>query len=168
MMLGTRRYANTGTWVRHGAIGGLVGGLVMAMVAMLYTLFAQDDLLAPLKQMGATFFRYESGSLGSMITGLMLHMMMSVVFGIVFALIVKGRATGFGSLIGAGMIFIAVEWAISRFIVLPVVDQPLVATFGATGGIVAHAMYGAVLGLWLASKVSADDVSPVVARQDQA
>ena len=164
-MLGTRSDGDTGTWMRNGAIGGLIGGMVMAMVAMLYTLLAQGDLLAPLKQMGATFFRSDPGSLGSMIAGLMLHMMMSVVFGIAFALIVRGRATGFGPLVMAGMIFIAVEWAIARFVVLPVVDQPLVASFGAIGGMIAHAMYGAVLGLWLAWKVSADDVSAVAGTQ---
>ena len=160
-MLGTRHYEDTGTWIRHGAVGGLIGGMVMAMVAMLYTLVAQGDLLAPLKQMGATFFRSDSGSAGSLIAGLMLHMMMSVALGIIFALIVRGRATGFGQLIVAGMIFIAVEWAIARFVVLPIVDQPLVATFGASGGIIAHAMYGAVLGLWLAWKVAPHAVAAV-------
>lgn len=160
-MRGTRHYKDTGLWVRRGAIGGLIGGLVMAMVAMLYTLVAQGDLLAPLKQMGATFFKADSGSAGSLLAGLMLHMMMSVIFGIVFALIVRGRASGFAPLIVAGMIFIAVEWAIARFVVLPVVDQPLIATFGAIGGMIAHMMYGAVLGLWLARQVSADDVSAV-------
>ena len=158
-MLGTRQFEDTRTWVRNGAIGGLIGGMVMAMVAMLYTLVAQGDLFAPLKQMGATFFRSDSGSAGSLVAGLILHMMMSVILGIVFVLIVKGRATGFGPLIVAGMIFIAVEWAIARFVVLPVVDQPLVATFGAIGGIIAHAMYGAVLGLWLAWKIGTDAVA---------
>ena len=160
-MLGTRHYEDAGTWVRHGAIGGLIGGMVMAMVAMLYTLLAQGDLLAPLKQMGATFFKTDSGSAGSLIAGLMLHMMMSAIFGIVFALIVRGRATGVGPLIVAGMIFVAAEWAVARFVVLPIVDAPLVATFGAIGGMIAHAMYGAVLGLWLAWNVGAQDVPAV-------
>ena len=160
-MLGARQFEDTGVWVRHGAIGGLIGGTVMAMVAMLYTLVAQGDLLAPLKQMGATFFRSDSGSAGSLVAGLMLHMMMSVIFGIVFVLIVRGRATGFGPLIVAGMVFIGVEWAVARFVVLPVVDAPLVATFGAVGGIIAHAMYGAVLGLWLAWKIGTDSVAAV-------
>lgn len=150
-----------GAWMRHGAIGGLIGGMVMAMIAMVYTLFAQGDLLAPLKQMGATFFRSDSGSGGSLVAGLMLHMMMSVIFGIVFALILRGRVAGFGPLIAAGLIFIGVEWAVARFVVLPIVDAPLVATFGAIGGIIAHAMYGAVLGLWLAWKSRTDSAAPV-------
>jgi hypothetical protein len=137
-------------WVRQGALGGLVAGIVMAMVAMIYTLVAQGDLLAPLKQMGATFFPSDSGSGISQLAGLMLHMVMSIIFGVVFALIVSGRAQGYGPLIVAGIIYIAVEWAVARFVVLPVVDPPLVSTFGAIGGIVAHMMFGIVLGAWLA------------------
>jgi hypothetical protein len=136
----------------QGALGGLIAGMVMAMVAMLYTLIAQGELLAPLKQMGATFFPADSGSAASLVAGLVLHMMMSIAFGIAFTLIAKDRISGVGPLVLAGMIFIAVEWAIARFVVLPVVDRPLVATFGASGGILAHLMFGIVLGGWLAWK----------------
>ncbi len=153
-MINATRTEATDTCVRAGALGGLIAGIVMAMVAMLYTLAAQGDLLAPLKQMGATFFPSDSGSGISMLAGLMLHMIMSIIFGIVFALIVKGRAQGYAPLAIAGIIYIAVEWAIARFIVLPAIDPPLVATFGAIGGIVAHMMFGIALGLWLAWKIA--------------
>lgn len=79
-------------------------------------------------------------------------MMLSIAFGIVFALIAQDRIGGFGPLVLAGMIFIAAEWAIARFVVLPVIDRPLVATFGASGGVLAHLMFGIVLGGWLAWK----------------
>lgn len=144
--------ATTSVWAGQGALGGLIAGMVMAMVAMLYTLIAQGDLLAPLKQMGATFFPTDSGSPASLVAGLVLHMMMSIAFGVVFALIAKDRIGGFGRLALAGMVFIAVEWAIARFVVLPAVDRPLVETFGASGGILAHLMFGIVLGGWLAWK----------------
>ena len=144
--------ATTRSSAGQGALGGLIAGIVMAMVAMLYTFIAQGDLLAPLKQMGATFFPADSGSGASLVAGLVLHMMMSIAFGVVFALIANGRIGGVGPLVLAGMIFIAVEWAIARFVVLPVVDRPLVATFGASGGILAHLMFGIVLGGWLAWK----------------
>jgi hypothetical protein len=140
----------TRAWASQGALGGLIAGMVMAMVAMLYTLIAQGDLLDPLKQMGAAFFPADSGSLASLVAGLVLHMMMAIAFGIVFALLTQDRIGGFGPLVIAGMIFIAVEWAIARFVVLPALDRPLVATFGASGGILAHLMFGVVLGGWLA------------------
>jgi hypothetical protein len=148
------RTDHIGNWVRQGALGGLIAGIVMAMVAMMYTLVAQSDLLAPLKQMGATFFPSDSGSGMSLLAGLMLHMVMSITFGIVFALIVVGRASGYGPLAVAGVVYVAVEWAIARFVVLPAVDPALVTTFGATGGIVAHVMFGIVLGGWLAWRLA--------------
>jgi len=142
--------STTRTSATRGAFGGLIAGMVMAMVAMLSTLIAQGDVLAPLKQMGATFFAADSGSAASLVAGLTLHMMMSIGIGIVFALIAGPRILGGGPLVLAAMAFIAVEWAIARFVVLPAIDAPLVATFGATGGVIAHIMFGVVLGGWLA------------------
>jgi hypothetical protein len=148
------RTDHIGNWVRQGALGGLIAGIVMAMVAMMYTLVAQNDVLAPLKQMGATFFPLDSGSGISLLAGLMLHMVMSIIFGIAFALIVVNRASGYAPLVIAGVIYVAFEWAIARFVVLPVLDPPLVTTFGAIGGIVAHMMFGIVLGAWLAWRLA--------------
>jgi hypothetical protein len=148
------RTDHIGNWVRQGALGGLIAGIVMAMVAMMYTLVAQNDVLAPLKQMGATFFPLDSGSGISLLAGLMLHMVMSIIFGIAFALIVVNRASGYAPLVIAGVIYVASEWAIARFVVLPVLDPPLVTTFGAIGGIVAHMMFGIVLGAWLAWRLA--------------
>jgi hypothetical protein len=148
------RTDHIGNWVRQGALGGLIAGIVMAMVAMMYTLVAQNDVLAPLKQMGATFFPLDSGSGISLLAGLMLHMVMSIIFGIAFALIVVNRASGYAPLVITGVIYVAFEWAIARFVVLPVLDPPLVTTFGAIGGIVAHMMFGIVLGAWLAWRLA--------------
>ncbi len=144
------QFAATRISAAQGAIGGLIAGMVMAMVAMLYTLIARGDLLAPLKQMGATFFAADSGSVASLGAGLVLHMMVSILFGVLFALVVRERIAGLGPLVLAGMFFIVIEWAIARFVVLPIVDRPLVTTFGASGGIAAHLMFGVVLGGWLA------------------
>ncbi len=158
------RTATDRGWLREGGTGGLIGGVVMAMVAMTYTLVAQGDLLAPLKQMGALFFAIDPGSALSMIAGLMLHMVMSITFGIVFALLVQGRASGYLPLPIAGMIFSVVEWAFASYVVLPAIDRPLLATFAATGGIVAHLMYGAVLGLWIAWRLAPVAASSNVSR----
>jgi hypothetical protein len=145
---------------RDGIVGGLIGGMVMAMVAMGYGLVAEGDLLAPLKQMGGLFFPSDSGSIASLVAGLMLHMMTAAVFGVVF--VALARAAGIGDfpvpalgrwpVAAVGMMYILVEWVVASFLVLPVVDRPLLPTFASLGGIVAHAMYGVVLGWWVASR----------------
>lgn len=150
-MVGTiERAGDQGAWIRGGAIGGFLAGVVMAMVAMLYTLVAQGDLLAPLKQMGATFFAADPASAASLLAGMMLHVITAIALGVVFALVARGRLDGAGPLVVGGMAFIAVEWAVASFLVLPAIDKPLLTTFASVGGVVAHAMYGVVLGLWLA------------------
>lgn len=137
--------------LREGILGGIAAGIVMAMVAMMYTLVTQGDLLAPVKQMGALFFPTDSGSAVSLIAGLMLHMMSAAIFGATFVLLARNISTltGFGALSLAAMTYIAVEWAVAAFVVLPAVDRPLIATFATVGGFVAHAMYGLALASWL-------------------
>lgn len=137
--------------LQEGILGGIAAGIVMAMVAMMYTLVTQGDLLAPLEQMGALFFPTDSGSAVSLIAGLMLHMMSTAIFGAVFVLLARSISmlTGFAALSLAAMAYIVVEWAVAAFVVLPAVDRPLLATFATIGGFVAHAMYGLALAAWL-------------------
>jgi hypothetical protein len=143
---------------REGALGGIVAGAVMAMVAMLYTLVAQGDLLAPLKQMGALFFPNEAGSAISMLAGMMLHLVTAALLGLAFVLVAKRTIAselvpstiGFWSLAVAGMVFIVTEWLVASFLILPLLDRPLLATFASVGGFAAHLMYGIVLAGWLA------------------
>lgn len=137
--------------LREGILGGIAAGIVMAMVAMTYTLVAEGDLLAPLKQMGALFFPADSGSAVSLIAGLMLHMMSAAIFGAVFVLLARSLSmtTGLLPLAIAAVAYIVVEWAVAAFAVLPAVDRPLLATFATAGGFAAHAMYGLALAWWL-------------------
>ncbi len=150
-VVGTIERTNeSSTWIRRGAVGGFVAGVVMAMVAMVYTLSAQGDLLAPLKQMGGTFFAADPASAVSLLVGMMLHVMTAIALGVVFALAARDRLDSAGPLVLGGMVFTAIEWAVASFLVLPAIDKPLLTTFASVGGIVAHATYGVVLGLWLA------------------
>lgn len=163
----------SGLRLREGILGGLAAGIVMAMVAMMYALVAENDLLAPVKQMGALFFPNDSGSAISIVAGLMLHMMVGAAFGAIFVLLVRGVAggalgdrPGFWTVAFAGMVFIVVEWAIASFGILPVVDRPLLATFASVGGFVAHLMYGVVLAWWLVARsANATETVPVGAQQ---
>lgn len=143
--------------LREGVLGGIVAGLVMAMVAMMYTRVTQGDALAPLKQMGAVFFGSNDASGIGMLAGMMLHLMMAAIFGAIFVVLARRvisvdlvlSSTGFWPLAIAGMVFVIVEWAVAAFVILPLVDRPLLATFASVGGFVAHFMYGVVLAWWL-------------------
>lgn len=136
-------------WIKEGGIGGIVAGMVMAMVAMMYTLIAQADLFAPIKQIGALFFPSDSASAASVLVGTALHMMTAAGFGVAFALLVRGRIAGITPLAAVATVFALLEWLVASYLILPTIDTALLTTFASAGGFVAHAMYGVVLGLWL-------------------
>ena len=76
----------------RGATAGLLGGIVMALVAMMATaamgmgLFAAPTMIAGILLGPAAAM---AGGVGVIMTGLALHMMLSVVFGLVFAFVVN-------------------------------------------------------------------------------
>ena len=75
----------------RGAIAGLLGGIVMALLAMMATagmgmgLFAAPTLIAGILLGPAAM----AGGVSVIMAGLALHMMLSAVFGLVFAFVVN-------------------------------------------------------------------------------
>jgi len=138
---------------RTGAIGGLAGGLAMAMVMMLVTAVQGMGVFKPLYLIAATVHQpwaMQSGAaLGPVLVGALLHMMLSISFGLVFsaALAVVPGAGATARVVG-GMVWGVLVLAINQSLVLPLVDPAMVT---ATNGllfwwILAHLLFGLVLG----------------------
>ena len=149
------RSTGTGRTVAAGAIAGLIGGVVMAMVMMIVTALAGMGFLAPLYAIAATFNRSWAMAKGvdggPLLAGLMLHMLNSALFGLLFTLLLRGifpRALALPAAALAGMAWGLILLVVNQFIVLPLADPPLVtATSGIFGWwLVGHLMYGVVLG----------------------
>lgn len=134
-----------------GLIAGLIAGVAMAMVAMIVTLISGQGLLAAPQMIAEPFFGpFHPGAinLGALIVGLMIHMMFSVVFGVIFGLIWQGIALGgIVSSVG-GMIYGLILWAVMGFVVAPLVGSHVAQEVRTWGWILAHLMFGLVLGLW--------------------
>lgn len=84
-----------GRWAKQGAIGGVIAGIVFAMFEMIMAavLDGADAFFMPLRMIGAIVLGMKALDPGySLLTagvvGLMLHMMLSIVFGIIFAALV--------------------------------------------------------------------------------
>lgn len=140
----------------RGAIGGLIGGMAMAMFSM-FVAISEDGFWAPVRGITSVVFgdKYYGGdfAFGSVIVGLMGHMMNSVVLGVVFALIagiVPAKASK-STVIVAGMAFGLMVW---------LVMVPLVATQAqsselfadsvpAWAWVVGHLMFGGITALVL-------------------
>ena len=131
-----------------GAFGGLVGGLVfgilMAFPGVLNQAFFGGTGMWTL--LGETFLPAEQTSFHLFFVWL-LHSAMSVLFGIVFALLVRPtfswRATvplavGYGALL----------WFVGPFLLLrTLTGTPLALDLTAVANLVGHLLYGAALGL---------------------
>lgn len=82
----------------------------------------------------------------SIVLGLIVHMMVSAVIGIIFVMIWRTIRGSKGAEVLAGLIYGLILWAVMTFILLPIVGSPMAKV---TGGwfFAAHLMFGIVLGL---------------------
>jgi len=134
-----------------GAIVGLIAGIVMAMWAMIVAAVMGAGLLAPPQMIAEPLFGpFHMGTFnaGAFVVGLMIHMMVSIVFGIIFAAIWQGIARGGIAAIIAGMMYGLIIWVVMSYVVAPVAGSHIAQQMPVWAWIVAHLMFGVVLGLW--------------------
>ncbi len=151
---------NTGKFVVNGAIAGIIAGVVMAMYAMMASVtFLHQGFFTPLygiaapivgKQametsMGQSFYF----TLGPAMIGLVIHMMVSAVFGIIYGFAARAlHIAGFVS-VAAGMMYGVVILLVMSFVVLPIIGSgSMPSTIGWPSFTVEHLMYGVAIGLW--------------------
>jgi uncharacterized membrane protein YagU involved in acid resistance len=144
-----------------GAIAGMLGGAMMAMFTMLATAtylhmgfftplyVIASPLSGPQSMMtamhGSTFYF----ALGPALLGLVVHMMWSALWGIIFGLIAYGlHLRGTAAVIG-GMVYGVLIMLLMNFVVLPIVGAPnLLSLLGGATFIIGHLLFGMVVGLW--------------------
>ncbi|MDZ7883644.1 MAG: hypothetical protein U5N53_12340 [Mycobacterium sp.] len=119
-----------------GAVAGLIGSLVMAMFAMIAALTYQNSgFFTPLYHIGSVFIdpstmmtsmQQAMGgesftfSFGPAVVGAAIHMMVGVMYGIVFALIVHMTKLRGPILLLAGAMYGVVVFAVSAWVALPI------------------------------------------------
>jgi uncharacterized membrane protein YagU involved in acid resistance len=145
-----------------GAIAGMVAGAVMAMYAMLASAtFLHQGFFTPLygiaspivgtSAMATSMQQGVYFSLGPALVGLIVHMMWSAMFGVIFALIARAvRLHGALALVAGVTFGLAVQLVMS-VIVLPLVGQGgMAGEIGLPSFTVEHLLFGLTLGLWVA------------------
>jgi hypothetical protein len=111
-----------GEIIKAGVVAGIIGGMLMAMIMMVATAAGGMGLLAPLRLIAATFYGKDAMTGGGpLIVGLMVHMMNSMVFGVLFAWIAGRRLATLPALM-AGVAFGVAIWAIMTFGGLPMLN----------------------------------------------
>lgn len=156
--------------LKRGALGGLAGGVVMAMWSMIVMWLIGVGFWTPLNLMAHTF--WPSAPLdatfrpAALAIGLVVHLMMSVALGLVLAILVRaaGRiAASWAGLAAVGMAYGLVVWLVNQFVIWPMIDPLAAQAFTPWVFAVGHLMYGLVAGLALiGTSVSAGREAPSV------
>lgn len=134
--------------LKGGITGGIVSGLAMGVVGMVYSLAAGTGAFLPLKLIAASVFGVTAilGGPGVVFVGLVLHLVISAFWGTVFARL-NPLDIPAGTVIGNGVLFGIIVWAIMTFLALPVVDPTMYQRIGLSPGMwfFQHLVYGAFL-----------------------
>ncbi len=157
-LLSERGSIHSGAWraysIGDGAIGGLIGGMLMGMVSMvLFPMLELGGFWQPMNLIAA-LFNQEWGRIAgfallpSMI-GMMVHLMMSAGLGAVFAW--TASRTG-GNLVVKAVLASLVVWALMDFLVLPIVNPIMDEVFVEWLFALVHVVYGVGLGGYLMAR----------------
>lgn len=157
-----------------GLLGGIAGGIGMAMWMMIKAATAGQGFWAPVSMCLASFV-YRGWARRMMdqmmmlqqqgqmmqpgfegihgLVGIVLHMAVSMLFGVVFALILSGglgRRLGAAGTVAAGIVYGAAIWLVMEFAILPIINSFMVDNIkdmvGSWVFFVAHLLFGMILG----------------------
>jgi len=146
------RYTDTfrNDLIAAGAIAGFLGGACMALLTMILSASAGMGFWHPVELMSGIFYGVDAilGGVGPVITGLIVHAILTTALGALFGAILpvdqaeSGRATGWGLVYGA------LCWAAITFVVLPVMNQTMKDRVDLAPGwwFASFLLYGVVLG----------------------
>lgn len=134
-----------------GIVAGVIAGVAMAAVAMMLMPLVGRAFLTPVKLMAGTFQGEAAvgGGAGTVLLGAMIHMVMSALFGLIFALIVHALGWGsVGALIVAGIVWAVLLFLVNQYVTLRIVDKVMAERMPPLAFLASHVVYGVVLG-WL-------------------
>ena len=157
--LSTTRTNIWAKWIGAGLIASLVMGMWEMMVEAIIPngagfWSAPTYIAATLLRNLQTVARPVPFDLVAVMAGLMGHMMNSVIFGLIFALVIAPRIKSLVGHVAAGMLYGAVVYAVMALAVVPLVD-PVMANLNAVVFFLGHLMWGVALGAltyWTAAK----------------
>ena len=135
--------------VGGGIVAGIIGGIVMAAFSMVHAAMVGVGFWTPLRLIAATTSGVDAliGGGGILIWGLMIHMMVSAMYGVILAALLPRRA-GTAAGFGIGLAYGVAVWAVMTFIGLPLVNSTMQARIALMPGwwFFEHLLFGSVTG----------------------
>ncbi|HET8632428.1 MAG TPA: hypothetical protein VFL91_33800 [Thermomicrobiales bacterium] len=133
-----------------GLIGGLIGGVAMAMVAMMLMPMLKQSPLYPVQLMAATVEGPSAvgGGMSADMLGAMIHMVMSAIFGVIYGVVLGALGwTALWVLIVAGIVWALFLYVVNEYGTLPLIDKVMAERMPPLAFMMSHVAYGAVLGV---------------------
>lgn len=152
----------TGLPIGRAILGGLIGSVAMAMWAMAVAGAMGMGFWTPIQLIAATWYgpaamMHLSG--GVILAGLMTHMMMGALLGIILAIafrVLPGLAPGRARLLG-GVVYGLVVWVLMQFVILKVVDPIMASHMTPWAFALGHMMFGIVAAAFLLRQPAAHE-----------
>lgn len=112
--------------IEAGAVAGLVAGIAMSMVAMFRAWSTGMGFWLPVKNIAAMWFGVDAllGGVGTILVGMMTHMVVSIGWGAVFGLFM-GRRRTIGAALLVGLVYGTAIWFVMTYIGLPLVNETM-------------------------------------------
>lgn len=135
-----------GELIESGVLSGLIGGVLMALVAMVRSAAAGGDFFGPVYLIAATILGGDAlqGGFGVLLVGLLVHLTIAAALGVLFTVVVPARTTA-GDALLAGLLFGAVVFLGMTYIFMPLVNPVMDAAMRTqlTWFFVYHLVFGA-------------------------
>lgn len=140
-----------------GAASGVAGGAVMALFSMGVCALTGYGFLFPFKAVGAAFVGADAlvGGAGVVVYGLVLHLLASVAFGVLFAAGARRTSASTSGAALGGLAYGLVILVLMTYVVLPLVNPTLRERVVLMPGawFTHHVLYGLGLSLaWISSR----------------
>ncbi len=143
------------SWI-DGLVGGLIGGIVQGVVGMMGTLIMGQGLFWPLVLIGYAFrpaTNNPSQDMGTILFGVLYHMVFTMMLGLVFALIASHLPKVLPLWVW-GILYAVMIWVIDFLGALNIVNPTMASLMNPWLFLVTHLAYGAVLGWYVGSRAN--------------
>ncbi len=147
-----------GTWAATGIVGGVVAGIAMAMVAMVWMMLAGAGFWKPMDLIASILLDKSAITGGFQVVpellGMMIHLMLSAVFGLIFAAVAAQTSWSSGAIIAAALAYGLLLWIVNVVIIDTLFIPAGLSLAPTLLIVVVHLVYGLVLGLVTAPKLA--------------
>ncbi len=154
----------TRTLVRAGALAGLTGGAVMAMLSMVLMWLTGGGFWAPLNLIAHTFWRSAplngTFSAAALIIGLAIHMMMAAFFGLVIVLVARHLPGVRSIVVAVGLLLVGAVWPAMQYGLWRAIDPVAARDFTPWVLAIGHLMFGILAATIAAIGVPAAETAP--------